>query len=180
MLLGPDGGATWTATFSAFSLNATKVEEGRPPVWDDPAMAPNRLAMEVGIAVRDNLPDDFPRVHAALFAARHDDGLDLRHEAVLRRVLTEEGLDADGVFDEVAGGGPRRAFQAEHTALVEDLGVFGVPTVIAGDPPDAVFVRVMSRPDGDAGLARGTVDQVLDLLSGSPELNEFKRTRIPR
>ena len=178
MLLGPDGGATWTATFTAFSLNATKVEEGRPEVWDDPEMAPNLLAMELGIAVRDNLPDDFDRVHLALFTARHDDGLDLREEAVLRRVLTEQGVDAEKVFETVAGGGPRRTIRAEHASVVEELAVFGVPTVIAGDPPDAVFVRVMSRPDGDAALARRTVEQVLDLLVGCPDLNEFKHTRI--
>ncbi len=180
MLLGPDGGATWTATFSAFSLNATKTEEGRPEVWDDPDMAPNLLAMEVGIAVRDTLPDDFDRVHAALFAARHDQGLDLRDEAVLRQVLTEQEVDADGVFATVAGGGPRQTFRDEHTAAVEELAVFGVPTVIAGDPPDAVFVRVMSRPGDDADLARRTVDRVLDLLVDCPDLNEFKHTRISR
>lgn len=180
MLLGPDGGAAWTATFSALSLNATKWEEGQPEVWDDPEMAPNLLAMEVGIAVRDDRPDDFQRVHLALFAARHDDGLDLREESVLRAVLADQGLDADATFEIVAGGEPRRTFRAEHTAMVEELAVFGVPTVIAGDPLDAAFVRVMNRPEGDAALARRTVDQVLDLLSASPDLNEFKRTRISR
>ena len=180
MLLGPDGGATWTATFTAFSLNATKWEEGRPEVWDDPDMAPNLLAMEVGVAVRDSFPDQFDRVHLALFTARHSDGLDLRDETVLRKVVAEEGVDADQVFEIVAGGGPRRTFRDEHTAAVEELAVFGVPTVIAGDPPDAVFVRVMSRPEGDAALARRTVDQVVDLLTCCPDLNEFKRTRISR
>ena len=180
MLLGPDGGATWTAAFTGFSLDATKVKEGQSPGWDDPAMAPNLLAMEVGIAVRDTRPDAFPRVHAGLFAARHDRGLDLRDKAVLRRVVAEQGLDADEVFTVVAGGRPRRTLQGEHTAAVEDLGVFGVPTVIAGDPPAAVFVRVMSRPRGDPAMARRTVDQVLDLLLGCPDLNEFKHTRLPR
>ncbi len=180
MLLGPEAGATATAKFTAFSLNATKVEEGRPEVWDDPEMAPNLLAMEVGIAVRDNLPDDFDRVHLALFTARHGDGLDLRQEEVLRQVLDDQKVDADEVFGIVAGGGPRQTFRSEHTAVVEDLAVFGVPTVIAGDPLDAVFVRVMNRPEGDAALARRTVEQVLDLLVDSPELNEFKRTRISR
>ena len=173
MLLGPDGGATWTATFSAFSLNAANADDGRPAVWGD-------LAMQVGIAVRDTLPAEFPRVHAAVFAARHDDGLDLRREAVLRQVLAQQGLDADEVLATVAGGQPRRTLQTEHTAVVEELGVFGVPTVTAGAPPAAVFVRVMSRPRGDAAMARRTVEQVLDLLVGCPDLNEFKHTRIPR
>ncbi len=177
MLLGPAAGATWSATFSAFSLNATK---GGDEVWDDPGLEPALLAMKVGVAVRDALPDDFPRVHDALFAARHDRGLDIRQEAVVRQVLVEQGVDADSVFATVAGGGPLETIRAEHTTAVADHGVFGVPTVIAGDPPDAVFVRVMSRPHGDAQMARRTVDQVLDLLVRCPDLNEFKHTHIPR
>jgi hypothetical protein len=45
---------------------------------------------------------------------------------------------------------------------------------------DAVFVRLMNRPFGDAALATSTVERVLDLLGGWPELNEFKHTAIPR
>ena len=56
--------------------------------------------------------------------------------------------------------------------------MFGVPTFIAGG--QAVFVRVMDRPGGDAERARVTVERILDLLTGWPELNEFKRTSIPR
>jgi hypothetical protein len=38
----------------------------------------------------------------------------------------------------------------------------------------------MTRPAGDGDLARTTIDRVLDLLNGHPDLNEFKHTRIPR
>ncbi len=177
MLLGQATGAPWTATFSAFSLNATK---GGDEVWHDPGLEPALLAMKVGVAVRDIRPDDFPRVHHALFAARHDRGLDIRQEAVVRQVLEEQDVDADEVLAAVAGGRSLETIRDEHTWAVADHAVFGVPTVIAGDPPDAVFVRVMSRPEGDAGMARRTVEQVLDLLVGCPGLNEFKHTRIPR
>ena len=52
------------------------------------------------------------------------------------------------------------------------------PTLIAGS--QAVFVRVMYRPGGDAEAARSTVERTLDLLTGWPQLNEFKHTSIPR
>ena len=37
----------------------------------------------------------------------------------------------------------------------------------------------MSRPEGDAKLARQTIEDVIALFSTQPELNEFKYTTIP-
>jgi len=59
---------------------------------------------------------------------------------------------------------------AEHTELVEEYAVFGVPTFIEGD--QAVFVRFMDRGNPE------DVDRMLDLLAWT-SLNEFKRTKIP-
>jgi hypothetical protein len=112
-----------------------------------------------------------------LFAARHDQGLDIRDHDVVAEVLTANGLDADEVFNEVLGCGPRDVFRAEHQAAVAEHKVFGVPTVIAGG--QAVFIRLVDRPGGDGAKARATVERCLDLITGWPELNEFKHTSIP-
>jgi predicted DsbA family dithiol-disulfide isomerase len=170
--------APWTVRWIPFSLNQTKVEEGGVDVWDDPGLAKARLAVEVGVAVRDTFPDAFPTVHFALFGARHDDALDIREEEVLRRVLSTTGVDADEVFDVVATGEPRETFRREHLQAVADHQVFGVPTVVVGD--QAVFVRVMTRPGGDADGARATVERVLGLIDDCPDINEFKHTTIRR
>jgi hypothetical protein len=69
-------------------------------------------------------------------------------------------------------------YRREHDEVVESHDVFGVPTFIAGD--QAVFVRVMHRPGEDRESGRKTIERVVDLLSGWTDLNEFKRTRIPR
>src|SRR3954453_17553801 len=140
-----------------FSLNQTKAAEGEIDVWDDPEMAATRMAVEVGIAVRDGWPDAFPAVHRGLFAARHDEGLDIRDHDVVADVLTANGLDADQVFNEVLGCAPRDVFRLEHTTAVEKHKVFGVPTVIAGD--QAVFIRLVNRPTGDAGEARQCIER---------------------
>ena len=42
------------------------------------------LALLYGIAVRDAFPDQFFDAHLALFAARHEHGLKLNHEDVVR------------------------------------------------------------------------------------------------
>jgi len=56
------------------------------------------------------------------------------------------------------------------------LDVFGVPTFIVADR--AVFVRLMARSEGDADVARATVERVLGLITDHPDLNEFKHTRL--
>ena len=44
----------------------------------------------------------------------------------------------------------------------------------------AVFIRLMTLPNGDTQLATRTIERVLDTIAGWPELNEFKHTSIPR
>ena len=56
--------------------------------------------------------------------------------------------------------------------------MWGVPTFILGD--QAVFVRFMDRPQGDADRPSPPIERILDLLEGWTELNEFKHTSIPR
>jgi len=171
-------GADWEVTFVPFSLNQVHVAEGDPDVWDDPTKAQALLAMQLGIAVRDNQPDRFLDAHLALFAARHDEGLDIRERDVLRGVLERAGADADAAFADVEGGWTLDAFRKEHEAAANDHRVWGVPTFIRDG--QAVFVRLMNRPNGDAELARTTIERVVGLVAGWPELNEFKHTSIPR
>jgi protein-disulfide isomerase-like protein with CxxC motif len=178
LVVALDAGADWQVTYESFSLNQAHVEEGQLDVWDDPEKASSLLAMQVGIAVRDGWQDDFHRVHLALFAARHDQARDIREEAVLREILIEQGVDADAVFAEVASGAPFETFRKEHERSVADHHVFGVPTFITKD--QAVFIRVMHRPQGDAAVATRTIERVVDLVAGWPELNEFKHTSILR
>ena len=38
----------------------------------------------------------------------------------------------------------------------------------------------MSRPRGDAALARQTIESVVELFDAQPDLNEFKYTTLSR
>jgi 2-hydroxychromene-2-carboxylate isomerase len=175
---GLRAGADWEVEFVPFSLSQVHVEEGATPVFDNADKAKDLLAMEAGIVVREREPQHFPAVHLALFAARHDEGRDLREAAVVRDVLEQAGADADGVFEAVEEGWPRQAFRKAHEQAVTEHSVFGVPTFVVGDA--AVFVRTMTRPAGDGALARSTIEHVVSLITGHPDLNEFKHTRISR
>jgi hypothetical protein len=178
LLAGLEGGADWKVRFLVFSLDQTHVEEGEAPVWEEPDLYPGLLANLAGVVVRDRAPEMFPTAHTALFAARHDQALDLRDRTIVAKTLDSIGLDGAGVLSEIDAGWPLEVLKEEHSDAAERLHVFGVPTFISGD--NAVFVRLMNRPAGDVALATSTTEQVLDLLDGWPELNEFKHTRILR
>ena len=173
-----EAGAPWNVTWWPFSLNQVHVAEGEPDVWDDPSKAESLLAMQIGISARDRWPDAFPKLHVALFAARHDEGRDIREEDVLREVIGARGLDADEVLAEARQAETLERFRKEHERGVADHNLWGVPTIVIDG--QAAFIRVMHRPQGDAEVARSTVDRLLDLTRGWPDLNEFKHTSIAR
>jgi DSBA-like thioredoxin domain len=178
ILAGLRGGADWNVQFVPFSLGQVHVAEGEPDVWDRPESDTGLLAMQAGVVVRDRFPERFHDVHEALFALRHDQGKHLEEPAEVRKVLADSGVDAEAVFAEITDGSALARVRAEHTAAAQDSDVWGVPTFVIGD--QAVFVRIMDRPNGDADHARRSIDRVLDLLVGFPELNEFKHTSLKR
>jgi hypothetical protein len=178
LLAGLAGGADWDVRFLVFSLEQAHVGEGDTPVWEEPENHPGLVANLAGVVVRDRMPEHFLAVHGALFAARHDQGLDLRDPSVVGTALDSAGVDGAAVLAEVKDGWPLDVLRREHSDAVERQAVFGVPTFIADD--DAVFVRLMHRPAGDTAVATSTIERVLDLIGGWPELNEFKHTAVLR
>lgn len=178
VITGLRAGAPWRVTWVPFSLGQVHVAEGEPDIWLRPQDDSGLLALQAGVTVRDRWPDRFLDVHQALFALRHDEGRRLSDPAEVRRVLADAGVDADAVFDDIATGRALDVVRQEHTAAVETHEMWGVPTFVAGD--QAVFVRLMERPRGNAEVARRTIDRVVDLLVGFPELNEFKHTSLKR
>jgi hypothetical protein len=171
---GPD----WDVHFVPFSLSQNKVEPGETSVWDDPAKDSGLLALQLGVAIRDSQPERFLDAHLALFAIRHDEGKSQRDEAILRDALAGAGVDVDAAFAEVASGVPLKKIQSEHERAVADHEVWGVPTFIAAD--QAAFVRVMDRPRDGLHEPVKVIERIVGLLTGWPELNEFKHTSLNR
>jgi len=171
-------GADWDVTFLPFSLSQVHVPEGGIPVWDDPGKFKDLVALAAGVVVRDQYPAQFGAVHHALFSARHDQSLDLREAAVVAGVLDAAGVPGDKVLAELAGGGPIEEIKRSHLMAVNEWSVFGVPTFVVDGR--AVFVRLMSRPQGDAALARRTIEGIVRLVDEQPDLNEFKFTTLER
>ncbi|HSJ70356.1 MAG TPA: DsbA family protein [Acidimicrobiia bacterium] len=169
-----DAGVGYDVTFAPFSLHQNSLPDGALSVWDDGPSATagsGVLALLWSLAVRDRFPDLFRPFHRAVFAARHDEAADLNDDAVLGGIASGVGIDADAVRAIVESGEPMVSLEAEHTALVRDHAVFGVPTFIAGG--EAVFVRFMERNRPD------DLRRVLEMLDWVT-INEFKRTRVAR
>jgi 2-hydroxychromene-2-carboxylate isomerase len=170
--------ADWDVTFVPFSLGQVHVGEGETDVWDEPERDSGLLALRAGVVVRDQYPDRFLVAHRELFNARHVHGRKIADREVVADVLHQAGVDADSVLAEIDGGEPLDIVRKEHEAAVADFDVWGVPTVIAG--AGASFIRVMNDAGGDPAGARQTIERVVDLLTGWPELNEFKHTSLER
>jgi hypothetical protein len=180
VLTGLAAGADWDVTYVAFSLGQVHVEEGQPTVWDKPEQDGGILALQAGVVVRDEFPEQFSVVHRALFAARHDKSLQLDDRAVIETVLSEHDVPADRVFARIDSRAALATVRDEHEQYAASHKVWGVPTFVAGD--QAVFVRLMDRsPLGaDAAASVRTIERAVDLVTGWTELNEFKHTSIPR
>jgi protein-disulfide isomerase-like protein with CxxC motif len=172
------GGAAWDVRFRYFSLAQAHVAEGATAVWDAPDQHSRVLAGLAGTVVRDRHPEKFLDAHLALFRARHDDGADIRDASVVAKALDGVGLDGPQVVEEALSAPVIENGRHDHDEAVQRWDVFGVPTFIVGDR--AVFVRLMTRPGGDAGVAQSTIERVLAMTEAFPELNEYKFTTVPR
>ena len=166
-------GADYDVRYVPFSLDQVHVPEGEPAMWDrDPAeWGSGVLALCFGVAVRDHFPQQFVDAHLELFAARHVHGGKLNEIDVLRDAVARAGLDPDAVAELASKPETIDTLGREHTEMVEQHRVFGVPTFVEGD--EAVFIRLMDRGNAD------DVRRAIDLLQWTG-LNEFKRTTIPR
>jgi hypothetical protein len=173
-----DSGQDWDVTFVPFSLRQMHVAEGETSVWDAPESDSGLLVLQVSEVVRERHPESFLGLHRRLFDLRHVDSGDLRDPEVLSGALRELGIDPTPVFEAIDEGWPLAAVRKAHEGAADAHGVWGVPTFIAGD--DAVFVRLMEGPDGDPSTSVRTIERVLELLTGWPQLNEFKHTRVRR
>ena len=167
------GGADYDVRYVPFSLDQVHVAEDEPAMWErkPSEWGTGVLALCYGIAARDHYPDQFIDAHLELFAARHEHGGKLDEEDVLRDAVTHAGLDADALAKRAHDPDTLATLAREHTEMVEQFAVFGVPTYIEGE--EAVFVRFMERGRVD------DLEQMLDMIAWD-RLNEFKRTRILR
>src|SRR3954453_13849577 len=119
LLTALEAGADWDVRFVPFSLGQVHVAEGETDVWDEPTKDTGIVALRAGVIVRDRWPEKFYAVHRDLVAARHDHGLKLNEDEVVRDVLVRHGVDADEVFAVIEEGTALKQIRTEHEAAAE-------------------------------------------------------------
>lgn len=176
LVAGLRAGAPWDVTFVPWTLSQVHRDEGDIDVWDDPAKDEQLLALAAGVSVRDHQPELFLAAHDALFRARHEGSVRLVTLGEIEEVLAPLGVDIDALRADVASRRPHQVI-GESFHEYERYEAFGVPTFVVGDV--ATFVRYMVAPTGDNAASVKVIESLLDLMASEPELNEFKRTKIP-
>ncbi len=171
-------GAPWDVAFIPFSLSQVHLEEDEPPVWEDPTKTKDLSAIAAGLIINRDFKDVFYDVHVDLFSLRHDQAKDITDWSVVSKVLQHYGVDPKVIKEEIDEGDIIKVFRSKHEESVEKYQVFGVPTFFLNDT--ATFARVMTRPKGDAKLARDTIEFVLDTVVNHADFNEIKHTQISR
>jgi protein-disulfide isomerase len=167
-----DAATSWDVHFVPLSLSQLK-----DPLWDV-AEDSGLLALHLSIAVRDGQPDRFLATHRALFAIRHDRGLNQRDPEILAATLLGAGVDVEAALAFVHSGEAAEIVRREHEEAVNQHQCWGVPTFIVGD--HAAFVRLMDRPEHATVPAVEAVERLVGMLDGWPALNEFKHTSLQR
>jgi hypothetical protein len=176
LVAGLRAGAPWDVTFVPWTLSQVHRDEGDIDVWDDPAKDEQLLALAAGVSVRDHQPELFLAAHDALLRARHEGSVRLATLGEIEEVLAPLGVNIDALRADVASRRPHKVI-GESFHEYERYEAFGVPTFVVGDV--ATFVRYMVAPTGDNAASVKVIESMLDLMASEPELNEFKRTKIP-
>ncbi len=159
-----------------FSLSQVNSREEGWTVWDAPATTSvrGRLAFHAAEAARRQ--GRFEALHMPLLRARHRDRLDIDSRDVVERVAEQAGLDMDRFRAGLDDRSPLQALARDHREAVDEVGVFGTPTLVfAGGP--AAYVRLAEEVDPAA--AAGVFDRVLAVAREEPRILEIKRPVKP-
>jgi predicted DsbA family dithiol-disulfide isomerase len=172
LLRAREQGAEIDVDWRYFSLTQVNNKSDGWTAWDAPAEEEvrGRLAFQAAEAARRQ--DAFERIHLPLLEARHRDGRDLADRDVVLDVARRAGLDTDRFERDLDDRSTLLALARDHTAGVENHGVFGTPTFVFGNG-SAAYLRVRPAPEGRTALT--TFEELVRIMSDEPYVLEIKR-----
>lgn len=166
-----NNGAGIAVEWRPFPLEQVNAEEEGWLLWEQPEEDTRGLAaFRASLAARAQGDEPWERLHDALFEARHADKYRLERTTI-RRVATEQGLDADRLLAEMDAPELDRELAASYEGAVK-RGVFGVPTLFFG-PEHGAYLRVMPASTGADAVRE--LDAIRHVVAGMPNVDEIKR-----
>jgi 2-hydroxychromene-2-carboxylate isomerase len=101
-----------------------------PFKWGD--LFPQKTVYALRVALVAAKHGKFDEIHEPLFKAVWVEDRDVSDEAVLAEIITDAGMDATAVFEEISTDAIKDELRANTEEAVE-RGVFGAPTFFVGD-----------------------------------------------
>jgi predicted DsbA family dithiol-disulfide isomerase len=120
--------------------------------------------------------DRFEPFHYALLRRRHELREDVDADAALRGAAEDGGLDLERFERDRRDPSTLEALARDHQRAVNELGIFGTPTLLT--ETGAAYLRVRPAPE-DPKEAVAVFDELLDLIAGRPYVLELKRPNPP-
>ena len=167
-------------SFSLEQANrANRTAEPGWRIWELADDYPSRglWALRAGEAARNQGPAAHGGYHMALLRARHEQGLDIADRAVLREVANGQGLDLAQFDAELADRRLLDRIAADHTRAIEELEVFGTPTLVFG-PGRVALLKMLRPPPPEEALA--AFESIRTMVADLPTVLEVKRPQKKR
>jgi len=162
-----------------FSLEQVNNKQGPQwKVWEQPEDYASRglPAFRAAEAARRQGEEAFDRFHYALLAAKHEHKQDIADLDTLAEVAEGVALEMPRFKKDLFDRGLLSRLAKDHTFAVENLGVFGTPTLVLAES-QAVFVKMAAPPPPEDSL--GVFAEIQHLAEQRRYILEVKRPQRP-
>ncbi len=170
-------------TWRSFSLEqANRGNRETEPgwrVWEQPDDYPSRglWAFRAAEAARNQGPVLYDRYRMALLRAKHEERRDIADKRVLGELAEQAGLDLVRFQADLSDRQLLARIGIDHTQAIQELDVFGTPTLVFG-PGQAAYVKMLPPPPAEQALA--VFDTIRAMVADSPTVLEVKRPQKKR
>lgn len=167
-------------TWKFFSVEQVNLPDGATALWDLPndGSHSNMHAFQGALAAM-NQGDEakFLAFQRAVFDARHLHNRNIGTDRFLLKTAEDVGLDVERFKADLTSDAAFAKLKEEHTYAKDQLGIFGVPTIVF-ENGQAAYLRVeIGNPPKDPMKAW---DEFVAVARDRPELLEIKRPELHR
>ena len=160
-----------------FSLEQANSKKGPQwKIWEQPAnRSRGLLAFWASEAARHQGEDIFNRFHITLLKARHEQNRDIADIDTIKEVADGVGLDMPRFQDALADRQLLTRLAEDHIFAVDNLGVFGTPTLVFVQK-QAIFLKMSAIPPDEESLS--VFKDIYNLANQKTYIQELKRPQL--